>query len=433
MPSGSESFAKRWELIDAARSSIDLVTFSMMRDSTSYRMRDALLEKLRQGVSVRIVIDDAVLHTTFSSSIINALANAGAETVRYHRVFRDLMPNLREKRRIHQVVSKVKYKLKRRFHEKYMVVDGRQAILGGINWGNKYAFGGLKPKAWRDTDVYLTGPVVADVERQFIKSFFLYQAMESEYHARNEAGFDREGHYEEARRHAADHIEQNREKYFPPLSPTGDERIRYIPNKPYDESFLPITQAFLAMFRQAREYIYWGCHGIRPPRIVAETLAEAVERGVEVRLITNSRKSSRTLMAWGLFGFMYSDCSHYFRWLVERGIRVFEWQKPGAFHSKNLVIDGVVGSVGSYNIAEGSTFHHTESNVVVYGGNFPEVVRAQFEIDLRDCREVTLDNATRPSPKYDPFLQPLHQRYLLLERSLLTDSIRSELDNTHFP
>ena len=51
-------------------------------------------------------------------------------------------------------------------------------------------------------------------------------------------------------------------------------------------------------------------------------------------------------------------------------------QKPGAFHSKNLVIDDVVASIGSYNVANVSTFHHTESSVVVYGGDMPATVKS---------------------------------------------------------
>ncbi|HEX8709926.1 MAG TPA: phosphatidylserine/phosphatidylglycerophosphate/cardiolipin synthase family protein, partial [Pyrinomonadaceae bacterium] len=313
-----------------------------------------------------------------------------------------------------------------------MVVDGSRAILGGINWGDKYAYGGIKPKAWRDTDVYLTGPVVADIQRQFNESFFFYQAMEGRYGASQRPGFDRAALSAAAHARAADFLAEKGEIYFPPLLPTGGERVRYVPHKPYDEERLPLTEANLLMFRQARKHIYWGCHGIRPPRIIAETLAEAAARGVEVRLITNSRKASQTLMGRGLLGFMYRECAGHFRWLIEHGIRVFEWQKPGAFHSKNLVIDDVVASVGSYNIANGSTFHHTESNVIVYGGDFPRQVSRQFDVDLADCREVPLAEAKVMPARKDPFARPLHQRYLLLDRSLLTDSIRRDLDAMQF-
>ncbi len=432
LPSGSQSYAKRWELIENARHSVDLASFSVMNDGTSQRLRDLLTEKIRQGVAVRLVVDDAAIFSSSSGGILSEMAKAGVEVIRYHKIFRDWLPDLRKGHPFRQLVHNVRYIIKRRFHEKYTVVDGREAILGGINWGDKYALGGLKPEAWRDTDVYLSGPVVADIQRQFIESFFLYQAMEEEYQARRRPGFSREAHYETARQRAAAFIKEKDQIYFPPLPATGLERVRYVPHKPYDEERLRLTEALLLMLRKAQKYIYWGCHAIRPPRILAETLAEAVQRGVEVRLITNSRKSSRALMASGFLGFMYWQCANHFRWLAERGIKIFEWQKPGAFHSKNLVIDDVVASVGSYNVAGGSTFHHTESNVVVYGGDFPAAVREQFEIDLKDCREVSLSETKVPLRPFNPFLRPLHQRNLLIDRSLLTDSIRDDLDAGKF-
>lgn len=428
MPSGSESYAKRWKLIEAAQQTLDIVTFSVMNDGTTARLRDLLVEKLRTGVTVRMVVDDAAVYSASSAGILSDLVKAGAAVIRYHKVFRDWLPDLRKGHPFAQLVHNVKYKMKRRFHEKFMVVDGRELILGGINWGDKYALGGIKPEAWRDTDVYLSGPVVADVQRQFIRSFFLYQAMEDEYNVRRQPGFDRETHYEAARQRAETAINEKGSRYFPLLLPAGNDRVRYVPHKPYDEERLRLTEAYLSMFQKAQEYLYWGCHAVRPPRIIAETLAEAVQRGVEVRLITNSSKSSRTLMARGFLGLLYWECANHFRWLIERGVRVFEWQKPGAFHSKNLVIDDAVAAVGSYNVARGSTFHHTESAVLVYGGDLPRAVRNQFEIDLKDCREVQLSETRVPPKIVDPFLRTLDRRNLLIDRSLLTDAVRQNLD-----
>jgi phosphatidylserine/phosphatidylglycerophosphate/cardiolipin synthase-like enzyme len=125
---------------------------------------------------------------------------------------------------------------------------------------------------------------------------------------------------------------------------------------------------------------------------------------------------------------LYRECANHFHWLIEHGVRVFEWQKPGAFHSKNLVIDDVVAAIGSYNVANGSTFHHTESTLIVYGGDMPASVRQQFEIDFKDCREVQLSETKVPSRKHDPFLRVLDHRNLLIDRSLLTDGVRQDLD-----
>ena len=428
LPSGSQSYAKRWELIEGAQHSLDLVTFSIINDGTSQRLRDLLAKKVKEGVAVRMVVDDLAVYSAMSAGILSDLAKTGIAVIRYHKVFRDWLPDLRKRSPFSQLVQNFRYKIKRRFHEKFTLVDGRELILGGINWGDKYAFGGIRPDAWRDTDIYLSGPAVADVQRQFIRSFYLYDAMEKEYDARRQPGFNREAYYASARAQAEKVIEEAPPAYFPVLSPTGTERVRYVPHKPYDEERLRMTEACLLMFQKAQRYIYWGCHAIRPPRIIAESLAQAAQRGVEVRLITNSKESSRGLLAHGFFGFLYRECANHFRWLIEHGIRVFEWQKPGAFHSKNLVIDDVVAAIGSYNVANGSTFHHTESTLIVYGGDMPAAVRQQFEIDFKDCREVQLSETKTPPRKHDPFLRVLDHRNLLIDRSLLTDAVRQDLD-----
>jgi phosphatidylserine/phosphatidylglycerophosphate/cardiolipin synthase-like enzyme len=108
------------------------------------------------------------------------------------------------------------------------------------------------------------------------------------------------------------------------------------------------------------------------------------------------------------------------------------WQRPGPFHSKNFLVDDEVWAVGSYNLANGSTFHHTESAIFGYGGELPGQVRRQFEADLRDCHELTLDETRRPWRWVDPFRRGLHERNLLVDRSLWPPSLAADLDAGRF-
>jgi phosphatidylserine/phosphatidylglycerophosphate/cardiolipin synthase-like enzyme len=145
LPSGAESYSQRWALIEGARASIDIVSFSMMRDGTTRRLRDLLTAKIREGVRVRVIVDDAAAYSTLVGGYLRQLAAAGAEVIRYHLMFRRIFPEFSQGRPFHNFARILKFKLKRHFHEKYMVVDGKTAILGGINWGDKYAYGGLRP------------------------------------------------------------------------------------------------------------------------------------------------------------------------------------------------------------------------------------------------------------------------------------------------
>jgi phosphatidylserine/phosphatidylglycerophosphate/cardiolipin synthase-like enzyme len=181
------------------------------------------------------------------------------------------------------------------------------------------------------------------------------------------------------------------------------------------------------MFRSAQRTIWWGCHSVRPPRIIAETLAEAAARGVDVRLVTNSRKSSRGLMARGVLGYMYWRASAHFHWLLDHGVRIFEWQLPATFHSKNLVVDGVAASVGSYNVAPGSTFHHAEATVIAYGGALPGLVHDQFVRDFVSCRGLGIDDVRPPARWKDPFRAKLEARNLLVPPDLRTPGVAYDL------
>ncbi len=425
LPSGGESYEVRWKLLDQAKHSIHIATFSMMKDETTARLEGVLNAKLQEGVEVRIILDEIVNRTTFAGAMIKRLKARGAVIHGYNGLMEEWLPIPENLSLIKHITRNLKLKLKRHYHEKYMIVDGKYVVLGGINWGDKYAYGGIKSFAWRDTDVYLSGPVVRDIQMQFLKDFCRYRAWDNRQpsdpgcypefvqtqHLQTEA--ELQGEYAE---------------YFCEEQSAGSVDVRYVAHKPYDDSDLPLTHAFLSLIKNAEHSIYWGCHGIRPPRIVADYLADAVERGVEVHLITNSQYSSQSLMVKGLLGWMYKECTKHYRGLLERGIKIWEWQLEGAFHSKNFLVDDQIASIGSYNMARGSTYHHSESNVFVYDDRFAAEVKQQFEKDLEHCKPIWLDAVAERLPKEDAYSRPLHERDLMINPDMIPSSIQQELD-----
>lgn len=429
LPTGVDSYAKRWELIESAQRSIHLASFSIIRDDTSMRLARLLRAKAREGVEVTLIADDAALYTTRSRAILQSIAAGGTEVLTYNNPFRYLAIDRTRGHPIRQLTRGAKVAIKRRFHEKYLVVDGRQAVLGGMNWGTKYALGGSDPKYWRDTDVHLTGPVVDDIEQGFLEDVFVYRALRSLRRDGALVGLDPEPALVQARAEAGEAAS----RLLTEASPTtGDQRVRYVHHKPWDQQALPLTNAMLQLVGAAERTIYWGCHGVRPPRIFAESLADAVGRGVEVHLVTNSRLSSQSLTGKGLLGTMYWECRNHFRWLLDHGVHVYEWQLPGAFHSKNIVVDGAVAGVGSYNLANGSAFHHSESAVLVYGGPFPQEVADLFTDDLANCRAVAVSEVRSPRPKVDPLRRALHERNLLVDEGVVPAAIAAELARGNF-
>ncbi|PRZ01828.1 phosphatidylserine/phosphatidylglycerophosphate/cardiolipin synthase-like enzyme [Marinilabilia salmonicolor] len=425
LPSGKLSFEKRWKLIDNAQETIHLVTFSFMNDETTHRLVNKLLEKLRRGVEVKIILDQIVNKTTFVGKLLKRLEKNGAELHQYNPLGQGWRIHWEEGHPFKQLMRNAKLKLKQHFHEKYMVIDGEEVILGGINWGDKYAYGGIREEAWRDSDVYLKGPVVRDIQIQFLKDFYRYKLWERTVREK-----PRSRYYEFVKTIKwinSGFVEEQFPGYLKNNKPCGTASVAYMAHKPYDDEELPLTNKFLELIASAKEHIFWGCHGIRPPRIYGYYLAEAVKRGVEVHLITCSKKSSKSLMLNGLFGWMYWECTKHFRYLLENGIHIYEWQPKGAFHSKNLLIDNTVCSIGSYNIARGSTYHHSESNVLIYDPEIIRQVEAQFYIDLKDCREVILSEIKHKLPARNAFDRVLHERDLMIDKELIPEEIFNEL------
>ena len=151
MPSGEESYAKRWELIEGAEKSLHMVSFSVIKDDTSRKLAQLVHDKVRQGVEVKFICDDGALFTTGARGILADMRKSGAEVITYDPPFRNLGINWLKGHRFARLMRRGRNQFKRRFHEKFLVADGKQAILGGMNWGTKYALGGESPKAWRDT------------------------------------------------------------------------------------------------------------------------------------------------------------------------------------------------------------------------------------------------------------------------------------------
>ncbi|MCK5902247.1 MAG: phosphatidylserine/phosphatidylglycerophosphate/cardiolipin synthase family protein [Cocleimonas sp.] len=424
LPSGGASYKIRWKLLKAAKHSIHIATFSMMNDGTTRKLETILMERLKAGVEVRIIFDDIVNRSTFAKPMINRLVKAGAQVHGYNGLFEEWWPLAKQKPLKH-LIRNIKLKLKRHYHEKYMIVDGTDAILGGINWGDKYAYGGIKSFAWRDSDVYLRGVVVSDLQVQFLKDFSRYQAWS--LHKADQPNF-----YPEFVKQnpvlTREEVIQRYPAHCPELGREGKVAIRYIAHKPYDDNELAMTHAFLSLIKNAKHSIYWGCHGVRPPRIYGEYLAEAVKRGVKVHLITNSKYSSQSLMARGLLGWMYKECTKYYRRLLDDGVHLYEWQLEGAFHSKNFLVDDQLASIGSYNLARGSSYHHSESNIFVYDQGFALEVKQQFEDDFKHCKEIKRGDVESQLPSEDAFERPLHERDLMIQADMIPESIQKELD-----
>jgi cardiolipin synthase len=331
----------------AATSSINLETYIFDQDQIGNEFADVLIDKQRQGVAVNIMVD-AVGAISTPAAFFDKMRAAGIRVL----IFNPVNP----------AKAKGNWDLNNRNHRKLMVVDGRVAFTGGINISSTYANSSLfrsryrKQSAdgtrvgWRDTHVRIEGPAVAPLQYSFLSQW-----------VQQEGG------------------ELPKADYFPALSPVGDKLVRVLASTPEGDS--DIYKALMVGITEAKKSIHITSAYFVPDQQIVDALAAAAQRGVDVRLVLPG-VSDHGLIRYAGQGF--------YEQLLKAGVKIFELQ-VAVLHAKTAVIDGAWSTIGSANIDRRSFLHNYELNVVVMDPAFGRDMESAFNEDLRDSKEVTLE------------------------------------------
>ncbi len=270
---------------------------------------------------------------------------------------------------INPLEAKAGWDVNQRDHRKLLVIDGRVAFLGGINISSVYSGGSFgsrisgssggtakKPKPadqlpWKDTDVRIEGPVVAELQQLFMQTW-------NDQHGEPLTGHD----------------------YFPQLQKSGNDVVHAMGSVPAD-SYSPIYATLVSAIDNAEsEVLMTNAYFVPDPQFL-RSLIGAAKRGVHVTLILPSESDSALVLNAG---------RSYYDELLEGGVQIYE-RKGAVLHSKTALIDGVWATVGSTNLDWRSFLHNQEINAVVLGTEFGDQMRASFETDRARSTLITLD------------------------------------------
>jgi cardiolipin synthase len=330
--------------IGEARDHINMETYILEDDDVGQRFALALIDKQKHGVQVNL-IHDSVGTLATSAAFFTQMTDAGINVLEFNPV--------------NPLESHKGWEVNRRDHRKLLIIDGRTAFLGGINIsavysGSSFSKGsGHQSKnspVWRDTDLQISGPVVAEFQKLFIATW--------------------EGQEGPA---------MKRMKYFPKLRKAGHEVVRAIGSEP-DEAFSHIYATLLSAIESAETSVYiTNAYFVPDPQLLA-TLEASAGRGVDVTLILPSATDS-----WLVF---HAGRRSYDR-LLRAGVKIYE-RRGALLHSKTALIDGVWATVGSTNLDWRSFLHNYELNAVVLGPKFGEQVREMFDQDLAESDAINL-------------------------------------------
>jgi cardiolipin synthase len=337
------------EAILAARDHINLETYILDDDDVGRRFARALIDKRREGVQVNLIRDSVGTLGT-PAAFFDELVASGIRVLEFNPM--------------NPLVSRRDWLLNQRDHRKLLIVDGRTAFLGGINISSVYSGGsashGMKARptgspAWRDTDLELHGPVVAELQKLFLAT---WEAQKGEPLAPA--------------------------RYLPPLQLAGDAVVRAIGSSP-EEPYSLIYATLLSAIGSARSSVHLTNAYFAPDPQLLDALEAAAARGVDVTLILPGQTDS-----WLVF---HAGRGYYER-LLRAGVRIYE-RRGAILHSKTALIDGVWATVGSTNLDWRSFLHNHELNAVVLGLEFGRQVQAMFAADLTASEAITLDGWTR--------------------------------------
>ncbi len=345
LQNGPSTYQSMITAIGRARDHINIESYIFDDDEVGQRFAAALMAKQADGVQVNLIRDSVGTLGT-PSVFFTRLSAAGINVLEFNPV--------------NPVTAKAGWEVNQRDHRKLLIVDGRIAFVGGINVSSVHSGNSFRPTSkvrpggklpWRDTDLRVEGPAVAELQKLFIDTW------------------EKQKGKPLATRH-----------YFPTTERKGHEVVRAIGSSP-DEPYSLIYATLISALRSAQTEIWLtNAYFVPDPQLLTE-LKDAVARGVDVKLVLPSSTDS-----WLVFN---AGRRHYTE-LLKAGVKLYE-RRDALLHVKTAVIDGVWSTVGSTNLDWRSFLHNQEVNVVVLGSGFGEKMRGAFLADLLKSNEITLE------------------------------------------
>ena len=333
-----KKYPKLFADISSAKQSIHMEYFIIKAKDDSGKMLISLLaKKAKQGVEVRLIYD-RLGDLKNSLEDFKELIECGGEVYGF-------LPNPL------QLLLRMNY----RNHKKIVVIDGKIGYTGGINIGDDYL--GLDPKKtpWRDTHLRLTGSSVAALQMQFINDWLYLEGKSKKKNNFN--------------------IKQD---FFPLIEKKGNIGTQIITSGPDTEN-QNIRDGYVKLINSARQKIFIQSPYFIPDSIYFNSLKLAAASGVDVRVMLPGIPDKPYVY--------YVTCS-YIEDLLKNNIKVYAHK--GFIHSKTIVVDDTMCSVGTTNVDVRSFQLDYEINAFIYDKEFSQNCSDVFMTDINDCKELTL-------------------------------------------
>lgn len=328
--SGYDFFPALLYEISRAKDHIHIDIFIFNDDELGRLIADALIDKARQGVEIRLIYDDVGCWK---------VKNAFFERMRDNGI--NVHPFMPVK--FPAFTSKANY----RNHRKIIVIDGIVGFIGGMNFATRYVKGtGKEP--WRDTMLKVQGGAVYGLQRAFLIDWYF-----------------------------VDRTLITDRRYYPPLHPFLDNNClaQVVTSSPISE-WPDIMQGYVRVLLEAKRYVYMETPYFLPTETVLFAMRTAALAGVDVRLMIPLHGDSK-IVEWAGVSYILET--------IEAGVKVLFYE-AGFNHSKFLVSDDSICTCGSTNIDFRSFEHDFEANVFFYDEGMALRMKKVFLDDETRCQ-----------------------------------------------
>ena len=356
--SGYDFFPSLLMEIGKAEHHIHIDTFIISDDPLGRIIADALIDKAKQGVEVRLIYDDVGSWRT-PNSFFTRMRNEGIEVYAFMPV------------RFPAFTSRVNY----RNHRKICVIDGEVGFIGGMNIARRYVQG-ISKQSWRDTHVKLTGAAVYGLQRAFLVDwYFVSKVLITE------------------------------RSYYPEIIIGQNNSLVQVVTSSPTSLWPEIEQGYVRILTNAKHYVYMETPYFLPTDPILFAMRVAALSGVDVRLMIPYETDTK-VVEWASRSYVIEAS--------KAGVKILLYRK-GFNHSKLLVSDDAMATIGSTNVDFRSFENDFEANAFFYDKKIALQVKEVFLADQKDS--IDLDDVRRFIKK--PFLQRLWESFVRLLSPLL--------------
>lgn len=339
---GIETFEHIFQEIKKAKHHIHLEYYIVRDDQVGQELKNVLIEKAKEGVEIRFLYD-AVGCWKLSKEYIKELGKSRIEMVPFLPV------------RIPFLNNKINF----RNHRKIVVIDGEVGFVGGLNVGDEYLGKNSYFGYWRDTHLLIKGEAVRTLQMIFLQDWYYMTDKRLLPHM---------------------YLSSKPET----LEETGG--VQLIASGP-DNKWDVIKNLFFSMIISAKESIWIASPYFVPDEDILTALKVAALSGIDVRLLVPKRPDKKVV---------YYASRSYFPELLEAGVKVYEYEK-GFLHSKIIIVDYELASIGTANMDMRSFHLNFEVNAFLYRTGSTQKLVDAYMNDINHSREIILEQFSKRS------------------------------------